>query len=61
LKKALISLEEQGKIQDSEDDDADLVHVDNEDKNCKCSVCQSDMLEELYSWIPSVKNYLKKE
>ncbi|MEK4715958.1 protein rep [Sporosarcina sp. FSL K6-5500] len=61
LKKALNSLEEQGKIQDSEDDDADLVHVDNEDKNCKCSVCQSDMLEELYSWIPGVKNYLKKE
>lgn len=61
LKKALKILEEQGKIQDSEDDDANLVHVDNEDKNCKCSVCHSDMLEELYSWIPSVKNYLKKE
>lgn len=61
FKKALKFLEEQGKIQDSEDDDADLVHVNDEDQNCKCSVCQSDMLEELYSWIPSVKNYLKKE
>lgn len=61
FKKALNLLEEQGKIQDSEDDDADLVHVDDDTDNCKCSVCQSDMLEELYSWIPSVKNYIKRE
>lgn len=49
-----------GKVQDAEDDQADLVHVDD-DSECKCGVCGSNMLEELYKWIPNVKNYIKKE
>lgn len=49
-----------GKIEDAEDDTANLVHAD-ENTLCKCSVCASNMLEELYSWVPSVKQYIKKE
>lgn len=47
-------------LADIESDDIDLVHAD-EDTTCRCSVCGSNMLEELYSWIPGVQNYMKKE
>lgn len=50
----------EGKLQDAEDEDADLVHAD-EDSKCRCSVCSSNMLEELYSWVPGVNQYIKKE
>lgn len=61
LKDVYVDLIKNGKIADSEDDKADLVHIDDETDKCKCSVCGSDMLEELYSWIPSQKNYIKRE
>ena len=60
LKEVWNELQAQGKVQDVEDDQVDLVHVDD-DSICRCSVCGSNMLEELYSWIPEVKNYVKKE
>lgn len=60
LKEVWNDLQEKGKVQDAEDDNADLVHVDGK-TNCKCSVCGSDMLEELYSWLPNLSNYVKKE
>lgn len=60
LKEVWNDLQAEGKLQDLEDDHADLVHVD-EDSKCKCSVCGSNMLEELYSWIPGLRNYVKKE
>lgn len=60
LKEIWNELQEKGKVQDAEDDNADLVHVEGE-TNCKCSVCGSDMLEELYSWLPNLNNYVKKE
>ena len=47
-------------LEDVEEDTADLVHADD-DSSCPCSVCGSNMLEELYTWIPAVKNYMKKE
>lgn len=60
LKEVWNELQEKGKVQDAEDDNADLVHVEGE-MNCQCSVCGSNMLEELYSWLPNLKNYIKKE
>jgi len=48
------------KLQDIEDENVDLVHVDTESK-CNCSVCGSNMLEELYSWVPDVRNYIKRK
>lgn len=60
LKEVWEELEAAGKVQDAEDENADLVHVDDDTK-CMCSVCGSDMLEELYSWIPGVRQYIKKE
>lgn len=60
LKEVWNELQAEGKLQDAEDDKADLVHVDGETK-CKCSACGSNMLEELYSWLPDMKNYVKKE
>lgn len=60
LKEVWEELEAAGKVQDAEDDKADLVHVDDDTK-CMCSVCGSNMLEELYSWIPGVHQYIKKE
>jgi len=60
LKEVWNDLQDEGKLQDIEDDKADLVHVD-EDSKCRCSACGSNMLEELYSWIPGLRNYVKKE
>lgn len=60
LKEVWTELQAAGKLDDLEDDNADLVHVD-EDTKCQCSVCGSNMLEELYSWMPGLKNYMKKE
>lgn len=60
LKVVWNDLQADGKLNDIEDDKADLVHVD-EDSTCKCSACGSNMLEELYSWIPGLKNYVKSE
>lgn len=60
LKEVWNELQLQGKVQDAEDDKADLVHVDGDTK-CQCSVCGSNMLEELYSWVPGVGNYIKKD
>lgn len=50
----------EGKMTDAESEEVDLVHV-SEDTRCQCSVCGSNMLEELYSWLPEYKNYIKKE
>ncbi|MCM3625650.1 protein rep [Brevibacillus borstelensis] len=61
LKEVFARLEAEGKIKHADDPDADLVHVEEKDTQCKCSACASDMVEELYSWIPDVRNYIKKE
>ncbi|MGR5965153.1 protein rep [Bacillus cereus] len=45
----------EGKMVDAESEEVNLVHV-NEDTKCQCSVCGSNMLEELYSWLPEYKN-----
>jgi plasmid rolling circle replication initiator protein Rep len=58
MKDAWEYLEKQDKVTDVED--ADLVHID-EDDDCKCSVCNSDMLEELYKWIPSRGQYIRQD
>ncbi|MEC1746786.1 protein rep [Schinkia azotoformans] len=47
-------------LDDVEEESADLIHADD-NSSCPCSVCGSNMLEELYTWIPGVKNYVKKE
>lgn len=60
LKEVFEEERDKEKLQDTEDDNVDLIHVD-EDSTCTCTVCKSNMLEELYSWIPGANNYLKKE
>lgn len=60
LKEVWKELQLQGKVSDADDEQADLIHVDDT-ASCKCSVCSSDMIEELYSWIPGVRHYIKKE
>lgn len=60
LKKVWQQLREDGRVQDIDDENVDLVHVNSDDK-CKCSACGSDMLEEIYNWIPGQQNYIKKE
>lgn len=57
LKEIWSELEKRGKVSDVED--ADLVQIDDEEiAECKCSVCQSDMIEHIYSWNRSVKQYV---
>jgi plasmid rolling circle replication initiator protein Rep len=47
-----------GDVTDVEDEGADLIHTEEkEEKNCKCSVCQSNFLEEVYRWLPERKSY----
>lgn len=56
LKAVWQELQGLGKVQDAESESADLIHVDLE-TSCQCSVCSSDMLEELYNWVPSLGDY----
>lgn len=58
MKDAWTFLEQQDKVTDPEE--SDLIHVD-EDDGCKCSVCNSDMLEELYKWVPDQGQYIRSE
>lgn len=60
MKEIWNELKSEGRVADADDDSTDLVHVDDLSQ-CKCSVCASDMIEELYSWIPAVRQYIKKE
>lgn len=59
LKDIWKELKAEGKVEDVENEKVDLIHS-TEKTQCKCSVCSSDMLEELYTWIPSQENYFKK-
>lgn len=59
MKDAWEFLEKQGKVTDAEE--SDLVHVDEEEEQCKCSVCDSEMLEELYKWVPDRGQYVRSD
>lgn len=51
-------LKSQKAIEDAESDMADLLNFGEPD-SCQCSVCRSDMLEELYRWVPAAGNYMQ--
>jgi plasmid rolling circle replication initiator protein Rep len=38
---------------------ADLIKVSGEEQECKCDICQSTLLDELYTWVPGAKNYVR--
>lgn len=41
---------------------ADLVKISGEqEKECTCSVCKSDLMEVIYTWRPGLKNYFEKK
>lgn len=50
-------LKKNGSIEDAEADDADLIHTDDDLQTCTCSVCGSSFREEIYRWLPDMKNY----
>ncbi|MGG3928573.1 protein rep [Metabacillus fastidiosus] len=58
LKEIWVELQNADKVQDVEDEDVDMVHVDGTPKECKCSTCGSNMLEHLYSWNIGTRNYI---
>lgn len=59
LKDVYDFLRKNGEVTDVEDEKADLVHTEEkEEANCKCSVCQSNFLEVIYTWMPDKKNYV---
>lgn len=42
-----------------DENEADLIHVDEEDTtSCNCSVCGETLIEHLYAWNNSQKNYI---
>ena len=46
------------KLADAEE--ADLIHVDDENPEvCHCSVCQSELMKQIYTWHFGFKNYVK--
>ncbi len=45
------------KLQDSEDEDADLVNTGEEQTGCQCAVCGGDMQETVYTWYSRNKDY----
>lgn len=58
LKQIYDTLRKNGDTEDVESDKVDLVHTeDKETANCKCSVCESTFLEEIYTWLPKRNNY----
>lgn len=48
-------------MQDVESDDVDLIHVNDELNECRCSVCGSDMLEKIYEWDHKKHNYYLRD
>ncbi len=48
-------------MQDVDDENSDLVNVEEKEelKECKCSVCNSDLVDELYKWNFGFNNYVK--
>lgn len=58
LKDVWNELRAAGEVQDVEDEEADLIHVQGTPTSCKCSVCQSDMLSVMYRYLHEHKNYI---
>lgn len=48
------------KMDDIDSDSADLVHTTEEEKECKCSVCNSDLEEYIYTWSIGASQYIGK-
>jgi len=58
LKDVYDYLRKNGTVTDVEAEDTDLIHTEEkEEKNCKCSHCESNFLEVIYRWLPERKNY----
>jgi len=51
-----VKLRKELRLQDIEKQD--LVHITDEHKECKCSVCQSSLQDEMYRWQMSVGRYV---
>lgn len=54
-------LKELHKVLSLDDVDSESADLVGHEEQCKCSVCNTDMIETLYSWIPSKSNYYKIE
>lgn len=35
---------------DQDEEDEDLIHIDDQEENCLCSVCQSELVDTVYLW-----------
>ena len=57
LKDIWRELKSLGKVKDAEAEDVDMVHIEEVPKGCQCSVCNSDMLPQLFEWCLGIKNY----
>lgn len=51
-----VKLRKELKLQDIEKQD--LVHITDDQKDCKCSVCQSSLKDEMYRWQMSLGRYV---
>lgn len=47
------------RLQDVEDENADLIHIEGTPTTCKCTACESDMVETFYRFATEQKQYLK--
>lgn len=46
------------KMKDVESDEVDLLNIKVHDDKCKCDVCNTDMLEQLYHWLSDRSGYV---
>mgnify|MGYP006295792509 CR=1 FL=1 len=46
---------------DIESDEVDLIHTTDEDDNCQCRVCNSDLVDKVYNWNIGLSNYIRTE
>lgn len=38
---------------------SDMVHIDEKTKECKCRICQSELIQEMYTWQIGLRQYVK--
>ena len=57
----LLEIRKRLNMDDIEDEDANLINVSDEDKENRCSICNKELIDEVYSWIIGLSLYISKK
>tara|TARA_B100001996_G_scaffold201784_1_gene154476 strand:- start:5320 stop:6402 length:1083 start_codon:yes stop_codon:yes gene_type:complete len=42
-------------------DEADMVHISDKDETCRCRICESELIPEMYHWQIGLRQYVKRD